>query len=258
VARWCSKYGLLGLLPHQASAITLKRAEKAIETGLRDTDVEGAELEPEYEVRRVQTHWVRSPGGWLDAEEENESGVDTPDDLVAWAAFRAEGAIIERFNLERTERVTATWLNRYLPSPQPKVTPRYPRPGSPTFWRVYSEPVVEFLSTAVLLRTAIDELLSIRRRRHPDQDRTGRLFEKLTADQRVGVQIGRKGGIVVRTISSSLIGWLSMVALEDIAASRLHKCGGCGQLFISAKTHAKYCSDTCRSRIHKRRVRSQR
>ena len=84
-----------------------------------------------------------------------------------------------------------------------------------------------------------------------------RRLEKLMSGMTITLAIDSKGELQAPLVPNSLLGWLARAALKDVCEKRLHACSAvdCAKLFVSANRRARFCSDRCKSRIHKREVR---
>jgi hypothetical protein len=47
------------------------------------------------------------------------------------------------------------------------------------------------------------------------------------------------------------------MAMEDLAADRLHRCATCQRMFLSSAPRVEYCSPKCRHTMQKRRFRGK-
>jgi predicted RNA-binding Zn ribbon-like protein len=139
----------------------------------------------------------------------------------------------------------------------------YPVPRSESFWRLYAEPVNTFAQAVLLLRDAIKRLLSHGQNQHPsDQEKLDVLIGKqhlnhLTSGGTSFLEPTAEGTWRQTWSSPSLLTSLAMMVSFDLADKkrRFLRCKKCGELFTTTAWQARYCSETCRNRVQKRRFR---
>jgi predicted RNA-binding Zn ribbon-like protein len=113
---------------------------------------------------------------------------------------------------------------------------------------------------AALLRGAVRDLLAAQASRSRAVGEVMRRFGKLMSGITFTLAFAPKGEMSAPLVPSSLLGWLASAAFKDVCERRLHVCNAldCGKLFVSARRHARFCSNRCKSRIHKRATRRRR
>ncbi len=229
ILKWCAKYGLLGILPHRVLQVVLAPQQGA------------------------QVQYIRIGIGWMAIEREAGNPV-TP--------FLPSRAIVQPLRGVgiTVEPLSRTWA-RFFPETavEQRNTFAYPEPLTDSFWKVYAEPLQDFLSGARALR----ELLAAIRMQRTSRLRalhralTGGLpivINSLVAPAGLGAPIGRRRDIGLNWVGSSLLASLTLMLLEDLSQGQALQCP-CGQLFVSSAYQAHYCSRRCRWRFEQRRFR---
>ena len=159
----------------------------------------------------------------------------------------------------KDEPIGTIW-GKYFPDvPQSeKETAVYPFPRLKNFWIEYGEPFNEFVAAARALGRAVAHLQSpkARPRSHgPD------LLNALVAPVSLSLEVGGSGNYLQRWKSPSLLASLAMMVLQDVTGSRrILKClcTGCPRLFSSTSPNAKFHDKRCRARHLKRAQRRRR
>jgi len=259
---WCSQYGLLGILPH--------RSLMAKFTPRWDTmhpDDSGDEL------YNVQLNFIRISAGWKYVrtarimplrQTPKKRGQLAPtlhksnqpfEEVVLWQEWE-DG----QYSFAPLEK---TWRPFFPRGPSEKGESwDYPMPLSEKFWKMYAEPVEEFLQGARILKSALAELSCLPKKK-----------SKLTNEEIHRSLFGRKllhslvdGMCPVldiindkfqqRWMAPSLLGSLAMMALQDLGEQRgFLVCRVCNKLFVSKAYQATYCSIRCRNTFNKREYR---
>jgi hypothetical protein len=154
----------------------------------------------------------------------------------------------------RVEPLEKTWA-RFFPG-----IPRNRRYGLPVpsfegFWRLYAEPVEDFVQAALLFR---DTVAAVRSRdtyqREIALDRLNALLSPIAPS----LALPGHTEAVVKYSAPSLLATFAMMATLDLTGGRrpLH-CRVCGALFLSSAWGAQYCSQACRWTSQKRRHRKK-
>ena len=258
---WCSRNGLLGVLPHAAVRVTLApRWERASQEGTGTI------------VRPVQQEYVRTSTGWSVVEARralplrrelmrlsNPRGELAPE-FVSREWPRPSVLMQDSDGQFSEESLSKTWA-RYFPTvvASERETYRYPQPLSEDFWRLYAEPVEEFIWGVIDFRLALERVASVRSRK-PKTQEIGRRFGKFNAlltSVNPAVEWGGSG-LRQRWVATSLLGAYGLMALQDLTEQRqLLPCEVCRKLFLSGEWQARYCSATCRHTQQKRRYRER-
>jgi predicted RNA-binding Zn ribbon-like protein len=133
-----------------------------------------------------------------------------------------------------------------------------PSPRTERFWRLYAEPLDQFLDLAAHLRRAIDQASNLTSPQdlHRGIDTLG----ILTAPVRTMLYQDDQRQLAVGWACHSLLASYAMMATLDLAQTRLIRCEkpDCGVYFISKSRKARYCSPSCRSIVQMRKSRLKR
>jgi hypothetical protein len=222
---WCTQHGLLGVLLHQVSMVALQARDG--------------------EQRRL----LRTARGWM-----------------SWKVIPPRlrpGVLLHdlRRGIPDYEPLTTTWA-RFFPDVSRDELAAYlfPLPGTEAFWRLYSEPLGDFLDAARLLYNALDALRSSKNRRR------GRVGEGLAQLQALAapvrqVLIPAPGGYARRFVAPALFSSFAAMAVNDLVEEhRFFECANrtCRRLFVTAAYQAKYCRSSCQETAKKRRQRARR
>jgi hypothetical protein len=228
---WCHQYGLLGILPHRTLQVTLGEAAGA------------------------QTQYTRMGVGWM-ATERRQDNPFAPL-IKPNAAMRSlQGIGVS------SESLLVTWA-RFFPDVTPNecLIHQYPEPLTEEFWKLYAEPLQDFLSAARALKGILSAIYLSQSRGRKIRDHhaavTGGLLpiiDALVAPMGLGVQVNRNSRPSVHWVSTSLLSSLTTMLLEDLAKGTALRCP-CGQLFVSNAYQARYHSKQCRWRFEKHKQR---
>ena len=168
----------------------------------------------------------------------------------------------------RIERFSETW-GRHFPSvPEEELdTYAYPMPTTPKFWKLYGEPVEDFVAAGLALETSIRMLCSLRGKTRLTQR------QQEVREQALDVLNGLAGTTSPYAVSdqngayrqdlqlTSLIGALAMMALQDLTGGGqdIHICAAkdCGRVFTSKAYQAAYCTERCKKRAEMQRYRDK-
>jgi hypothetical protein len=231
--RWCSSYGLLGVLPHRAIQVTLA---------------------PQTEI---QMQYTKIGAGWITSERPREwQPVLTPGTVLR--PLRGSGPV--------AESLAVTW-SRFFPAvpPDQRETFCYPEPLSADFWAQYGEPLADFLSGMRALQE-LHDAIRLFQARSGKEHRIGNLqaafagsrhllSEGLIAGVGLALQWNRSRHVQLKWVASSLLASLATMMLQDVAFGRALQCPGCGRAFVSGAYQARYCSVGCRWVVQKREYR---
>jgi len=283
--KWCSQYGLLGLLLHRVESLTLsyqwRRAPK---------DHPLATAWSRNGLWPVRAAYFRINGSWVPREivldatlfpQRGKEGQLIPDDAIPEELPKPGVSIrgplglsqrrweqtFEEQQVHQYEPFKRTW-DAYFPElavpddlSNPDAYP-YPLPTSRAFWQSYAEPVDEFLLTAQVFHEALAELI---RENHLSEKSKGRLFDSKHSlndflfSACPTVELSEKEGLHQQWTSPSLIGCYAFMALQDLTAPRRRQfwCPNCGGLVLGGHPKAEYCSDRCRNTAKMRRKRAK-
>lgn len=248
VLAWCARFGLLGLF-HQETRATAFPVEptldeKGVVVGMRP-----------FSWRRPDGFIANDPppGRGKDgaSDQEELDAVDDPDaeflddddgdpssEFVPVHAL--DGSIV-------TKPIDEVWRH-YFDHPDRQLWRGYPVPGSDDFWHLYGEPILGILYAA----TVVDEYV------------TGLMDGVLAGGALVAVRgilpsiwmnvwPDESGKIVSEMVPASLLGAMVIRGIDDArAGQKMIMCSVCRDNFLSARMDARYCSDRCAERIHKK------
>lgn len=248
IKRWCGKFGLLGILPHDMLSVT--------------TQASSAEPDPTTPSRRTppgyQTTYWRSGATWR--------AVSRLDELVAlenqrpYAVLGAYADAVHEVPLDDPE-----WTKYFVSGARAGC----PKPLSEDFWRVYREPVAEFYDRAKLFSNVVETLASFKTKR-------GALVRDERLDIRAAMRhlehmmsglapvLGTNGQEYRREWESpSLLCMLADTAVKDVIVGKasILRCDACQELFRPRRKRDprknQYCGPNCSSREAMRRMRSR-
>ena len=255
VLDWCSKYGLLGIAPHQFHSITV--APRWGTTG--------------YGVSVLTRTFDRIGGSWRLSEERRAP--DKPalshwvDELVHESRL-PQGCLKPGTTSLKLDRFAGregfategfrTWA-RFFPSVPPREweTYSYPLPLSEEFWGAYCEPLDTFMESLSLFEFATQN----RRNQSDDGQQHSRdlCLNWLVAPITRTTGRDQNHRIKGRWLCPSLLSALAEMAVEDAAEGKYRfACATCGGPVVSSGYQARYCSGPCRWRKNKRDARNRR
>ena len=229
IVNWCRRYGLLGVLPHRVSQVTLSALDGE------------------------QRQYVKINIGWTEVIRDCRNSVGAPGrPSVILQALR--GSVLE------VEPLSTTWARFF---PDVAVADRemfaYPQPLTESFWKLYAEPLQDFLSAARALRELLAALRfqkSAKLREAHDALAGGPPIVLNALIAPVGLDAQMKGNSIgsINLVPGSLLASLTLMLLEDLLQGRALQCP-CGKLFVSKAYQARYCSKRCRWRFEQRNFR---
>ncbi len=200
-----------------------------------------------------------------------EDKLTLPDEAIDLSQMPSDwprpGVVIQDLRVPdwKVEPLSVTWA-RFFPSvPEAeRETYPYPLPGTEAFWRIYAEPVEDFVATATLFLTAVKFLGEIGRAGDGPQSDSGEIRGRMDMLLRlldpVGPAVGLTEDGTFRQVwcASTLLGAYAMMALLDLTEQRRPLvCTICGKLFVTKAYQGIYCSATCRQTAQKRRYRAR-
>ncbi len=263
---WCSRFGLLGILPHCALSMQLP---------IRFSPRVGKGLLVDRKYVRVSGKWIRSFSAILtqpvaeDAELSEElivvvSSREEPADLTKWpylgpddefyripgAAFlsRAEPFFSPTFDANVS---MADVLQQFFPDIEHSDDQsECPLPLTSAFWSSYSERLGDFVASAMAFLEAVESVLSHRSTAEPFG------LEWFLEPIGVSLRLGPDRDVKEQWVCPSLLSVFARMALYDASADRrIRRCDCCGQLFVTSRPASRYCSQQCGWRHRKRRSR---
>jgi len=219
---FCNRYGLLGILPQQA--VQMRFIPFGLDVGLGKEDWD-----------YTQTEYTRLNGSWVSREHQLEfDGDEWEGDLPAETfhypfldnVFRGNACVTPTSDIRQRYKITEGYV-----------------PLSKDWWRTYREPLSDFLLFArVWART-------IRRR---DE------FEINNILSSGGQYLRVKPEPHFFPVYPSLLAIFTRMVAEDLCPDRrIFNCAGCGKPSVTDRPQTLYCSETCASRVQKRRQRQK-
>ena len=275
---WCSKFGLLGVLPHRVHSVIL--APRWIRFDMRtfsgfagDKTAPSGPICPQYlRYFRTNTGWDStrhftfrgSPFDGLNGSEHEGHPVSSkhiPDDIPR------PGVVIQNLHDQKIneEPLGATWAKFFpdIPSEEQDAY-QYSPPLSDDFWRLYAEPVEAFFEGAVALRDAVRDLGQFKPAANIADDDVQSMFRGRAILHALLAPVSpvliplKDGTFRQEWAALSLLASLALMVFQDITGRRrLLRCTICGRMFLSDAYQARYCSTKCRHTAQKRRHRAR-
>jgi uncharacterized C2H2 Zn-finger protein len=252
VLDWCSKFGLLGILPHEAHRIAVPARF------ISGTD-RRAHCERYYRI---------SGGRWIEESlylnlpvefYEQTRPADGPplgallpkehEFYVAPKVFFQSGFPSRYSGDIPMERLIGEFFAAFTGAGD---CFECPLPLSADFWRVYSEPLNTFAEHAIVFLNAVEPIANHRPGADPSQ------LECLLEPIGVSLSFDPERNIRERWVCPSLLSSFGRMLLQDITAGqRLLRCECCGAPFMTDKNQSRYCSQACGWKQRKRRARAK-
>ena len=263
---WCTGNGLLGVLPQRVQLVTLAPRREPLE-GREDHRVPTLNQFLRTNQGWIKTGRWRSGGHNASAENMPARQNEAIDSSQVPSDWPRPGVVIQDLRVPdyTVEPLSKTW-GRFFPS-VPEAAREgyaYPLPGTEAFWRIYAEPVEDFVAAATLLLSAIKFLGEVRISgddlQHDRSEILARLddLHRLLAPVGPAVTLTEDGTFRQEWRASTLLGAYTMMALLDLTEGRRPLiCTTCGRLFVTKAHRGIYCSATCRQTAQKRRYRAR-
>lgn len=272
VTEWCSRFGLLGILPHCASSITLPARWVTTESTPADMIWRKFHRIQPDQLVPVSAQHVRTPVGWSSFREpfppvrdfQGSSGM-LLDERDIPARCPAPGVIWTNPTETRPSFESLDRLRPFFPGASVGSL-EYPLPLSPVFWDLYGEPVHEFLNAARALHYSVRVIAHFGQKPLKElQEHDAALLlgavEKLNAlASPVSISLGpaeNGAGLVQRWAGPSLLSSFAHMALLTLAEGLVRCCENCKNVFVTAAWQGAYCSVRCRSTALKRSTRER-
>ena len=266
ILRWCRKYGLLGMLLHQAREVTFVWRWDYRRRPREPNPDSTQELYPTIyrhirQVGRWETTWFQAARPTLDDPKRQGQAANVPGHPPPWIP----SVVWEDFHNGSigTTSLDACWAPFFpdVPSHQ-AATYSYPKPLSDKFWQLYAEHISAFISGALALRYALWCIDHRKPSRVMKDNKTrveqgAHIIQGLVSPVSPIIGLSKDGVIQQKWSSPSLIGSFAMMAMQDLAKDRLRLCNACGTFFTSDAYQVLYCSDTCRRTEQQRRYRKR-
>jgi hypothetical protein len=238
--RWCSRFGLLGVLLQRVVTIVLPPRQEP------DDDPYFAM------IRRVS--YFRRPGGWQQLGNlTDDQPLPTEEGYVALQPLGGSKISIEP--------LTKTWT-KYFPSiPQnEREVYDYPHPEDAEFFRLYAEPIEDFMHAAGLVVHALEDITGTKPHTRTSDSISDFVqgvgtLNALAAETSPVFCAMRDGTLREAWVAHTLLAWLARMALRDHAGGqsvRICENPTCLKLFTSSAYQARYCSKRCRLTVNKR------
>jgi hypothetical protein len=279
--QWVSENGLLGLLPHRVEYVRL--AARWRMGDLIALNEETGASHPVPVTQPAHQWYARGPRdwkpGWSSAKlapsvkihyayRKDLDGKLTADDELRESS---RGGLVHIRNLVavephlrvRFESLSKTWA-RYFnldASDSPEHYP-YPQPLTEDFWRLYQEPVDEFLNAAALLAEAVERLAEEQGRRADvlwlSKSEANQL-NALAAPVQPEIIVTNDHKLEMTWAFPSLLSALAMITIQQLTENEgqfVRLCERCRLPFVTGDDRAAYCGAKCRQTMQKRKRRA--
>jgi hypothetical protein len=262
ILNWCSRFGLLGILPHTAVIIELPPFWDTASVDDKDPWEDGAELRRTGERTNAGVRRARTNGEWKTILLMPVEG------RPEYVSFDGPGAGIL---LLKPNPIPEAFFHGFLidgrssfpvSSMLPVFFPDFVDEGddfecpaflSREFWQIYSEPVEEFLAFAMAFLSAVEPVLAHRAEAHLHQ------FERFLEPMGISLSFDPKGNVQEQWVCPSLLSSFARMALQDLSAGmRILRRECCKGPFVTGAYQARYCSHKCAWKQRKRRARAPR
>jgi hypothetical protein len=250
---FCSEFGLLGLLPAQASEVSVpsdsgkgaRRFSKRVGHWFDDGVIPSAEYTGFDYLAWVEAYWMTATEMRPEWSTRRAAvtlklfGTVKPS-LASWLAV--EDADVTK--------IGALFFGDIPPA-------KYPLPGSAPFWGLYREPVHIFIPMLWRFLAAAEALNSQPGENNADDQEIALSFLQELAredDERTFLE-GNAFYEFHRSLG--LLPAFAVMFLRDWKAGRrVVSCHTCETIFVTADTRAKFCSERCRKTMLMRRYRA--
>ncbi len=259
ILNWCSRFGLLGILPHSALSISLP---VTITSSTWNIARDGVEKEH-----------VRMNGKWITRDRDAFTHAEMTRLVAEAKGLRTEstrGRCISKSGKHSNGNVTVLFKDEILPGlrgsvPLANLLPRFfpgseendefacPRPLTGEFWQIYTERWGDFRLTLLAFLEALGPV--------PSHLESGNLTALERFLEPAGVSLGfdSEGRVQEQWVCPSLLSSFARMFLQDILeGSRILVCDSCGRPVVTSAYQGRYCSQQCGWRHRKRRARTQR
>ena len=250
---WSNRFGLLGILRHRVLWVeTAARWEPP-------TADSGRLLHPSHSSAvRIGAGWLHRTGWaagtdvWYIHDEPEKQGALVPDEMRP-SGWRPRTILTDPEGLTVEASLADSWGSFFPGVPRSdRETFDYLSLHGEDFWRQYAEPIDDFLQVAHSLRGILNGLDDPKQRNEWLALKLDRLVQVMAP-----TPIFENAQLQWRWGSPSLIGHLGMMLLVDNSKGRRPLRCDCGALFLSAAHQGRYCSESCRWRFQKRRLRTR-
>lgn len=263
---WCSRFGLVGILPQTALTIETPLVRAARDEQWRRLG-KGLKTLPLSHLR-MNGEWISEFQPPIESELRDRVPmafcrrfvfedflwdalpVTHFPDMTDWNKTHPSSSLPRQFeNLP-----VASLLPVFFPDFTDEANDfRCPLPLSMSFWRIYSERVDDFLSFAMAFLAAVEPISA-----HRDTADLSKLqwFLEPTG---IALSFDSEYHVVEQWVCPSLLSSYARMALQDISAGmRILRCDGCREPFVTSAYQSRYCSQRCAWKHRKRKARAPR
>jgi hypothetical protein len=286
VAEWCSQHGLPGSLLHTLKSVTLADRWAFQEfspapwldnmVGYPVSWLRGKILVPTRTTYEASsTGWARLQDvgahteGELSEASADEGRTPGPGDIVEARAWPWSDGVLPppgkalSYDYAKYEEGEPAWFlfdladrrwSKYFPNVKSGEAARYeyPMPCSEPFWRLYAEPMSQFLDVAGTITQMLGGFQGQESANLPVET-----MHRLLYPTQPTLQTGGAGRYVGRWSSPSLMSTMALMAFTDLTGGdRIALCPECEGLYVSRRSGTTYCSERCKSRARKKRQRN--
>lgn len=281
ILRWVTDFGLLGILLHQADMVRLAPRWRAREWRLPSgSDQEDSVYTPLRQTQASVKVFLRDGSNWREEIQvincahpprpeyrKALEGQLVPDGLLK-DADRGGSVRMENRGRPRWEQLSTTWA-RFFPSVSQADREGfdYPLPLSDQFWRLYAEPIDEFLEAASGLANITDLLADSKSElRDGLSEPAPHGSARTVAIDHFSIEMrSTKPRLLLNDEGRLSMGWSTPSLLASLALftafemtegqSDLGVCPRCRSPFVTSDPRSKYCSKRCRYAMQKRNQR---
>lgn len=262
ILEWCSKNGLLGVLPGMFREITLYPSWAKNQYG------RWCVMTPRFVLANGLWYNMSVLERLETASEENlnaaTEGELVPPDVV-YANPQKPGALVWHWESHRTEHEDLTksfysFFPRSLKSDSN--SGRYPALGSDEFWKEYGEPfhvfgrwATRFLEAAQILMAADLSLCANDQQFAPHHALVFMNSLATTGSASFEVELDSARIHRVHHSPALLVSFAEMFLRDMELGRRLTSCATCTGFFVAAGVEVRYCSNRCRNTMQRRRFR---
>lgn len=281
ITDWCTKHGLLGILPQRIQSVyhqptwernksrtlvpTIKSAHRTslgwqesstvevdrwTELLQRNLDkLKPKEGEPVF-TRNAPPNW---PSDWIEVTPFTMNEMDIAQ-VIKYRRWR---------NRECPSIASTAHFDQYFFPAAESGDPLslFPLPGSEHFWDRYREPLAEFVIAATRFASGAKAYVQLNERPADalDGDELYALdfFQALSRSVGLGAPAEGQEYAPMTFAPSLLAAYAYMITLDMARLKLVMVCPECGKLFASRARRVIYCSVRCQSRVSKRRVKSK-
>ncbi len=250
---WCSKHGVLGILPHTLKTIEYTQGEGDNQVKLIQQRVGG----------RWETLIIKNEDDELNIEVTPlDFGDSVPPKLPRgdWHFVGGDkGSSLLRSPQRENQKIDKNDLDRFIAKEHKALwkSDIFPVPLSRAFWNIYGDPVLSFFTGANLLYSCLRDVLDnldLPERKALSVRKLNILAEPVTHT----VEPLPDGSRSCELSAPSLLSTFATMIVMDLASeNRLLSCIECERIFASGTSKATYCSSTCRNRYNRRLYRKR-